>query len=156
MPSIIYVSDQSLHHAFLLGVEVACFGAGQVRQTRGQRSPHKAAEQEIVSIFKAVRRRVSGLKDVAVKQRVMKLCLQLHPLVSKAVQVHLYLSHFFQMFVASRQPYIAVSRHALQGTSDSSMSSGNLLIGFAAPLYPTQPKTLLRVTGQVSPTITVL
>lgn len=89
----------------------------------------------------------------------MKLCLQLHPLASKAVQVHHYLSHlshFFQMFVASRQPYIAVSRHALQGTSDSSMSSGNLLIGFAAPLYPTQPKTLLRVTGQVSPTITIL
>ena len=62
MPSIIYVSDQSLHLAFLLGVEVACFGAGQVRQTRGQRSPHKAAEQEIVSIFKAVRRCASGLK----------------------------------------------------------------------------------------------
>ncbi|DBB10877.1 TPA: hypothetical protein ACH3X3_007345 [Trebouxia sp. C0006] len=36
---------------------------GQVRQTRGQWSPHKAAEQEIVSIFKAVRRCVPGLKQ---------------------------------------------------------------------------------------------
>ena len=62
MPSIIYVSDQSLHHAFLLGVEVAYLGAGQVRQTRGQRSPHKTAEQDIVNIFKAVRRCVPGLK----------------------------------------------------------------------------------------------